>query len=431
MPKINNIKPQPKQLEFLNSNADITLYGGSAGGGKSSALLMRPLQCSHIKGFNSIIFRKSYTDITNPGGLLDISKEFYTGIGKLTGYDKWKIQESVVKFHYLQHDKDLESHQGAQYAMIGFDELTHFTEKQFWYMLSRNRSTSGVKPFVDATCNPDAESWVVKLVEHYIDDNGFAIPEMSGKIIYLKKDDLTYTWSETPKDGYLSFTFIQSSLEDNLKLISKDPNYKIRLEQLNRVDRERLLRGNWKIRKEAGELFKRNWFEVVDKVPKGKTVRYWDLASTEVSKSNKDPDYSVGVKMLISDGVYYVIDVQRFRESPYETTKRVKSIIKQDNCLSYIEQEGGSAAKREMNAFIKSLAGYDIRADKPMLGKVKRAETYSAQAEAGNVKIIRADWNDQYLNELVGFPDGSHDDQVDASTGAFNKLTSRGWGAAI
>jgi len=167
--KVKTIKPQDRQLQFLQSKADITLFGGNAGGGKTVALLMRPLQYCHIKGFNSIIFRKSYTDITNPGALLDISKELYSSIGHLTGYDKWKIDKATIKFHYLQLDKDLDSHQGAQYIMIGFDELTHFSKKQFTYLLSRNRGTCGVKPFIDATCNPDADSWVAELVEWYID----------------------------------------------------------------------------------------------------------------------------------------------------------------------------------------------------------------------------------------------------------------------
>ncbi len=65
----------------------------------------------------------------------------------------------------MEHEKNCYDWQGTEIAYLGFDELTHFTEKQFYYLLSRNRSVSGVKPYVRATCNPDADSWVAKLID--------------------------------------------------------------------------------------------------------------------------------------------------------------------------------------------------------------------------------------------------------------------------
>lgn len=83
-----------------------------------------------------------------------------------------------MKMSHLEHENDKYNHQGAQYPLIMFDELTHFSKTQFLYLLSRNRSTCGVRPYVRATCNPDPDSWVADLVAPWIDQaTGFPIRE--------------------------------------------------------------------------------------------------------------------------------------------------------------------------------------------------------------------------------------------------------------
>src|SRR5690606_17779891 len=136
-----------------------------------------------------------------------------------------------IEFRHLQRDDTVHEHQGRQYAFIGFDELTHFTERQFWYMVSRLRSTSGVKPYVRATCNPDPDSFVAKLVEWWIGPDGYPIPERSGVLRWFVRVDDELHWYDSEAEARaehheaepLSLTFIASRPADNNALIAKDP----------------------------------------------------------------------------------------------------------------------------------------------------------------------------------------------------------------
>ena len=96
---------------------------------------------------------------------------------------------SKIKFSHLQLETTVHDWQGAQIALICFDELTHFTAYQFFYMVSRNRSTCGVKPYIRATCNPDADSWVAEFLAWWIDhETGYPIPERVGVLRYYIRD---------------------------------------------------------------------------------------------------------------------------------------------------------------------------------------------------------------------------------------------------
>ena len=179
---------------------------------------------------------------------------------------------SKITFAHIERDDNLSNWQGAQICEIGFDELTHFSEKAFFYMLSRNRSKCGVKPFIRATCNPDADSWVAKFIEWWVDPNtGYPIPERSGKIRWFVRQEEIIHWadsreelwerfsltSETERKKPKSVTFIAASVYDNKALLEKDPGYLSNLEAMPLIDRERLLHGNWKIKAAAGLYFKR------------------------------------------------------------------------------------------------------------------------------------------------------------------------------
>jgi hypothetical protein len=159
------ISAQPgPQTEFLRSPADICIYGGAAGGGKTVGLILEPLRyATRVANFTAVFFRRSTPQITNPGGLWDESQNFYPRFGgnPHVGMREWRWRRGgKIKFAHLQFDSTVYDWQGAQIALICFDELTHFTAHQFLYMVSRNRSTCGVKPYIRATCNPDADSWV-------------------------------------------------------------------------------------------------------------------------------------------------------------------------------------------------------------------------------------------------------------------------------
>jgi len=174
----------------------------------------------------------------------------------------------------------------------------------------------------------------------------------------------------------------------------------------------------------AGGFFQRGWFPVVQALPTGcRFVRYWDKAATPGGGA-----YTAGVLMARSpDGRYFVVDVVRGQWSSGEretTIEQTAHIDKQlyDNVTVWVEQEPGSGGKESAESTIKRLAGFAAFKEPVTGSKEIRAAPFAAQAEVGNVTLLEGGWNHVYLEELAGFPHGTYKDQVDASSGAFNKL---------
>ena len=329
---MGEIRPQPgPQTAFLESSADIAIYGGSAGGGKSYALLLEPLRHMENRAFGAVVFRRTLADVKKQGSLLDTSLTLYGGLGARLRQDSpivWTFPTGAkVTFGHLEHEATVLDWQGAQVPLLCFDELTHFSRNQFFYLLSRNRSTCGVRPYVRATTNPDADSWVAEFIAWWIDqETGSPIWDRAGKIRYFARVADVLQWADSeaelrgrfPECEPKSLTFIPARLEDNAILMKADPGYRANLLAMQRVDRERLLGGNWKVRPAAGMYFKREWCEVIDALPAcTEFVRGWDLAATPKTEAN-DPDWTAGTKIgRLSDGRYVVAHHMRMHGGPY------------------------------------------------------------------------------------------------------------------
>lgn len=155
-------------------------------------------------------------------------------------------------------------------------------------------------------------------------------------------------------------------------------------------------------------------------------VRFWDLASTE-AQAGADPDYTAGVLMgRHKDGSFWVLDVIRQRLGP----AGVRALIKQTAAADgtgvrvRVEREGGASGKLAADVIVREdLAGYSALAIQPVGSKAERAEPWAAQVEAGNARIVRGANVAEFLGEHRSFPTGSHDDMVDAASGAFKDLT--------
>lgn len=175
----------------------------------------------------------------------------------------------------------------------------------------------------------------------------------------------------------------------------------------------------------AGGMFQRKDFEIVDAIPAKarRRVRAWDFAASKETPG-KQPDWTAGLKMAWCNGVFYIEDVVRGRWSPSEVEKTLKNTASQDGLTVTIRmpQDPGAAGKADAETKVKLLAGYSAIV-KPISGdKATRARPASAQSEAGNVKLLRAPWNEAFLNEVCSFPSGTFDDQVDAFADALNEL---------
>ncbi|MGX5719913.1 phage terminase large subunit [Shinella zoogloeoides] len=174
----------------------------------------------------------------------------------------------------------------------------------------------------------------------------------------------------------------------------------------------------------SGGMFQRGDFEIVDAVPAGgQECRAWDFAASKETPG-KQPDWTVGLKMKHIGGIFYIEDVKRDRWSPGDVEKNLKNTATQDGQTVRIRmpQDPGAAGKADANTKIKLLAGYDVKAQPVTGDKATRAKPASAQAEAGNVKLLRGNWNKAFLDEVCSFPNSQHDDQVDAFADALNEL---------
>ena len=441
MPRIE-AQPGP-QTTFLSSPADIAIYGGAAGGGKSFALLLEPLRHLSVKGFAAVVFRRTLADVKKAGSLWDTSSGIYGAIGGRPRLDtlEWKFSQGAkVSFGHLEHETTVLDWQGAQVPLLCFDELTHFSRKQFFYLLSRNRSACGVRPYVRATTNPDADSWVAEFIAWWIDqDTGLAIPERSGVLRWFARISDSLVWADSraelkalhPESEPKSVTFIPASLDDNKILTEQDPGYKANLMALDPVERARLLGGNWKVRPAAGLYFQRHWCETVDVVPAGtREIRGWDLAATEKTAMN-DPDWTAGCKMgQCPDGSFIVTDHKRLREGPGGVETAVKNTAEADTRKVAIAmpQDPAQAGKSQKLNYTKLLNRFNVTFRPASGDKITRFSAFSAQAKAGNVKILRGAWNDVWAASLESFPpegDLGHDDDADATAEAYNALTEK------
>ena len=443
---IVRIGPQPgPQQEFLATPADIAIYGGAAGGGKTYALLLEAVRNIDNPNFGAVLFRREAVQISSEGGLFDTSATIYPqidGTAKFGPHRMWAFPTgATVTFSHLHSETSVNDWQGSQIPLIGYDELTHFTEKQFWYMLSRNRSTCGVRPYIRATCNPDADSWVSDLVSWYIDqDTGYAIPARSGRIRYFIRLDDRMIWGNSPQELMVdhpnsipkSFTFIAATLSDNQILNASDPEYRANLMALTRVERERLLNGNWKIRPSMGSYFPSTNVSIIKEVPSDVKlwVRRWDLAATEPSETNPSPDATASVLMGKRDnGRIIIADGINIRKNAHIVRDVIVNVATQDRAMynrvvTVLPQDPGQAGKDQVASLINLLAGYKAKGIRETGPKETRAEPFSSQWQAGNVDIVQGPWNKHYLSEMQMFPSADHDDYVDASSGAYLECVS-------
>jgi hypothetical protein len=287
-PRLPAFQPGP-QTEFGKSQADIVIYGGSAGGGKSFGLLLDAAKDVANSEYGFVIFRRTSPQIKNQGGLWDDSQKLYPRIGGVgtKGNLTWKFPSGAkCQFRHLQHESTVLDWQGSQVPYIGFDELTHFSEAQFFYMLSRNRSAAGLPCQVRATTNP-SPGWVKRLLAPWLDKNRdvkaqsgeiLYFVRVKGEIIWVDKDyrlaqseeelaaDLTDVEREEMRKPK-SITFIRSSVYDNIELLRKDPGYITNLKSLPDAERRRLLDGDW-------DIFEGSFFEEWSEALHVETPRY-------------------------------------------------------------------------------------------------------------------------------------------------------------
>lgn len=463
--------PQPgPQTAFERCAADIAIFGGAAGGGKSFALLLDAVKHTtnpRVRGYRAILFRRTSPELVGGGGLWDESQEMYRAAGgRPRGFPSldWTFEAGSgriedrhrIEFRHLEKEADKFSHQGRQYAFIGFDEVTHFSESQFWYLVSRLRSTCGIRPRLRATCNPDPSSFVADLVSWWIGDDGYPLPERSGVVRWMVRDGGDIAWHESREAALeahgadclpISFTFIASRLRDNPALTQSDPGYRAKLRMLPPEERERLLGdedkgGNWLDFGKSGGFFEKSKFRLADEPPSPAvmTVRFWDKASSVPTPKTPNPDWTRGVRVsLCEDGQFWVDDLASAQAGPADVLRLMRQTAEGDGreVLVGLWRDTAQAGAVDVDTTAAALGDFEVRAidswssdkigEPNVAAKSSRAKRAFARAwaprvEEGRVFVKRAPWTSTLLAECDQFPHGRHDDCVDAMSGAMRIL---------
>jgi predicted phage terminase large subunit-like protein len=404
--------PTPKQLAFLLCPRTEVFFGGAAGPGKTEGLLMAALQLVAYPGYNGLLLRRTYRQLNQSNSIMNRAQQWLANTDAL-----WKDIDkrftfpsgATITFGNLDSEDDVYQYDSSEYQYIGFDELTSFSERQYTYLFSRLRTTKDnpVPLRMRSASNPGnrGHDWVKAR---------FMIgqpPEM------LRRD-------------FPTRFFLPARITDNPHIRSDE--YLASLANLDAVRRRQLLEGDWEI-SPSGNLFRREWFAVVDDWPREVTgvVRAWDDAATR-----DGGDWTVGVLMAMgSTGMVYVIDVARIQGSPLDVetlkvaTAHADAQLTDRRAVVLLQREPGAAGKSYVDAQMRGpLLGFPVQVERPTGDKYTRALPMSSAAQAGNIKLVRGRWNKEFIDELEqAGPDErlyDHDDQWDAASSAFNHLAS-------
>jgi hypothetical protein len=394
--------PQPGgQEQATNCNADIMIYGGAAGAGKSFFISLDSLKWIQIPGYVAAICRKTYSQIFDAGGLWDECKKIFVKHGgKPRRGDKPQFEfDSGAKifFKHSQHSANVDMYwQGLQAAVIYIDECTQFTKQEFLYIMSRNRSVTGINSYIRATCNPDPQSWVRELIDWWVGDDGYIIPERSGVIRYFIHRDDRFILSDT-KEGLIeqygdcapkSFTFIRGFLDDNKKLLEQDPGYRASLQNLDEAQRNALALGNWNEIEKPDSMFPRKNFNAyrVEAIDFEKMERIVVSIDPAGSTTDSSDDTGIVVGGKIGEHAYVFRDVtgKYLPQQWAEEACRLYDLYKADRIVAE-RNYGGDMVASTINMHRRDVHPLLVTATK---GKALRAEPVAALYEKGLIHHV-------------------------------------------
>lgn len=436
------------QSQFLKSTAFFTLYGGAVFAGKSYCLLGSMLPIISHPGTRAVIIRKTTKMLSGSGGLFDAAIQLYSKIDpklKIKSRDLTLVFSTgaEIQFTYLDKPADRLNLQGREYSRICFDECQQLEFDNVFYALSRLRSTKVDYPLqAFATCNPDYDSFLRPFVEFALDDRGIPIRKEVYPQRYYVRTAKGLDWFDTLEEaqeiygtskesGIKSFLFVPGNIYDNPEGLKSNADYVSTIKALPRVEMERLLLGSWYARETASGYFKRDWVTLVDhfNINAHKRVRAWDLAFTEKSELNPDPDATVGLLMSKDkNSTYTVENCIRLHKRVHEVEQVIFDTAYRDGDTTVISLplDPGATAGAYCRDLARRLSekGFYVRLTRPEKGKMLRFLPFASVAEAGHVRVVRSDWNSEMFSEMetMDFTNKTHDDFADAASDAFFHL---------
>lgn len=476
--KVNKeFRPQPgKQIDFLTSSADIVFYVGTVGSGKSFSLFLESLRHLKVPKFGAVIFRREYAQLLNQGGFWEKSFDIYPYLGgKPNGKDlKWTFpikgtrDKTSISMAGLQHDESVLKWDGTEIPLIMFDEVQHFSMYQFFYLLYRNRSTCGVRPYVRATAMVDPESWLKDFLSWWIGPDGYPDKTRSGVIRWMiRQKGNTVFWFDSYAEAKKAFpekgdepksvTYIDADMSDNQILIEKDPGYIANVKAGLDYEKATLLEKNWNASRTTHSMFKERYWGYIKKseLPFIKEyVRYWDLAATEPEesktakvkglsgvlvtdkKNNNDPDYTANTKMGIDRyNNVYIFSADQDRIESLDVLQWVGQTLKKDQnkFMTFFERDPAQAGKNQEDFYFREFPGAALIFIVKTKGKGKLSiwRPLAANAKKGKVFFVLDDeeennaWIRTVIEQGKNVTDGTqkgHDDLIDVISGGAKAL---------
>lgn len=393
--------PTPKQLAFHSCNTrhiKEVLFGGAAGGGKSLAIVMDAYEYSYNCPESSlIIFRRSYPELQE--SIILKALEFYPRCYTYNKAEKTLIfsNGSRLKFAYMEHEDDRYRYQGGEYSYIAFDELTHFSETQYLYMLSRLRNTRGYPNLMRATSNPGGKyhDWVKR---RFIDS------------ATREKESL----------------YIPATIRDNPYLDEEE--YTRQLMHLPDLEREALLNGNWDLN--FGGVFKRSHFKHNTAPDDLLIFTAVDVAMSLEDSADRSAVVTVG---LDTANNIYLLDVTAGRYTTHELKENILKACKRYAPIS-LGIEKTTASWHFVESFRELMRVRNIAIPFEELkpsgrAKALRIESFLLSAiQQGRFYIAEGakdDGVEMLINEAINFPNGKHDDILDALSYAISMAFAR------
>lgn len=410
--------PMPKQDAFLRLRAVEAFYGGAAGPGKSTTLLMGALQYADVPGYSALLLRRTYADLSLPGALLDMAESWLSNTDATwsSTLKTWSFPSgATLTFGYLQSEEDKHRYASAAFQFIGFDELTHFSESQYRFLFSRLR-----KPSQSVGAAGDGTT----IVNVPLRMRSASNPGGPGHEWVRRRFVHRPTRHE-------SAVFMPALLSENPYL--DQAAYLESLSHLPEVEQRRLIRGDWSA-KDAGTMFDTSRLRVVSDAdieesgfgrrPNGaparvRRARCWDMAATEPSAAATDPDYTVGTLLSICEGsgLWLIEDVVRVRLASHDVESTIAATCRRDGrgVPVWITQEPGAAGKSLVNHYarnvlrgIAAVHGWRETGDKETRSRIP-----AAAIGRGLVMIREGRYVEAVMDELDAFPNAAHDDIVD------------------
>lgn len=396
------VTPTPKQEAFIRLTCREAFFGGAAGPGKSTALLIAALQYTDVPGYAAIIFRRTYPQLRMPGGLIEKSHEWLGGTDAIwnQGSSQWTFPSgATLSFGHLQHEQSKYDYQSSEFQFVAFDELTTFTRTQYLYMRSRVRR---LKRYAGSAPDGVSLDQVPLRVRSASNPGGVGHAWVYARFIE----------KETRRAPYMP-----ASMDEN-PYLDRD-EYDEMLSELPAAERARLRHGDWEARESGGVFTDVRAKLTLVREPNPRSCpryRIWDMAATGEEEGG-DSDYTVGTLLSFDPKArrYRIEHVIRTRLGPGNVEQLIFTTAESDGqrVRIHFEQEPGSSGKLVVNLLKRELVGYATSSATADSQKELRARPAAAALDNGQLECVAGPWLHDVYEEMQVFPNGSHDDFVD------------------